>query len=171
MKKVRLWVSIAVSASLLTAVAVAELEGTHPMKCRSIEAPNMERERTRFEAEHVYQVQGTDRSTVRFRFGLAANADESRFAIKSHRIGALVYKGPYRREISVEIDSNLAKDDGWDNLEFHLFDPGKKQACSSTNDRGYQFWRPGAEISVAFLREPVIDDNGLRKEYDVTIGP
>lgn len=140
------------------------------MKCREMEAPQIAEEIARFDGEPVYQPQAAAASRVEFRFDLQVpDPERARFGILSRRLDTFIYKGLYRYTITVPLDAGLTEDDGWDGLEFVLLQDNR--ICSASNERGYPFWRPGAQIGITFLQKPVFDEDGLYKQYDVTIGP
>ena len=172
MKGLRFFILLSVAVLLATPLffAAREFMGALPMKCRQLKPTQMDEERAEFERRPRYVLGEKGRAVVHFQFNLdAEDGGETLFVILSNRMGALVYRGPYRRSLSLEMDANLAADDGYDNLEFWLLQLGQKQICGWANERGYPYWRPGADISIEFLREGGFGDDGLFKQHDVTI--
>ena len=165
------FVSVAGAVLLLTAIFVIyQFEGDGPMKCRKLEPKQMDEERAKLENRPRYKLRERGYATVRFHFSLdLANDGETLFVIHSQRMNATTYIGPYKRSLSIEIDTHLAEDDGYDNLEFYLLQIAQKQLCSWANERGYPYWCPSAEISIEFLQKGVFDIDGLYKEHNVTI--
>ena len=140
------------------------------MKCQELEPLEMNEARVNLETRPRYVLGEKGRATVHFRFNLnIEEGSETLFVIFSNQVGALVYRGLYMRSLSLEMDAYLAADRGYDNLEFWLLQLRQKQICSWVNERDYRYWRPGAEISIVFLREGVFDDDHLFKQFDVTI--
>lgn len=134
------------------------------------EKKQLDDERILFERRPVYVPRKTERSSVQFQFNLnPAEIGDSLFMIVSHRMNQVVYRGAYRSSITVEIDDRLSADKYYDGLEFWLLQLERKQRCIWINERGEQYWRPGAQISIDFLDQPVLDENGLPRRFDVKI--
>jgi len=140
------------------------------MKCRELEQKHVEEERIRLEQRRRYVAGEAGRASVQFRFNLdASQSGDSLLLIYSNRLRSVVYWGPYQPGLSVEIDDRLTAEKGYDNLEFRLLRLKDKQICMWGNERGYPYWRPGADISIAFLPETVLDEDGLAKQHEVTL--
>lgn len=165
------FVSVAGAVLLLTAIFVIyQFEGDGLMKYRKLEPEQMDEERAKLENRPRYKLGERGDETVRFHFNLdLVNDGETLFVIHSNRMNATIYIGPYKRSLSLEIDTRLAEDDGYDNLVFYLLQIEQKQLCIWSNERGYPYWCPSAEISIEFLQKGVFDIDGLYKEHNVTI--
>lgn len=139
-------------------------------QCQKLDASQFEAARTEFGQVHRYVPGGKGRAFVRFEFSLKpAEVGESIFVILSSRTQTAVYHGPYQSQVSVEIDDNLSADEGYDHLEFWLLRLEEKQSCMWVNEQGAPYWNPGALVTIEFLPEPTVDDEGLRKRFNVTI--
>ena len=165
------FVSVAAAVLLLTVIFVIyQFGGDGPMKYRKLEPKQFDEERAKLENRPRYKLRERGYATVRFHFSLElTNDDETLFVIYSKRMYATIYIGPYKRNLSLDIDTHLAEDDGYDNLEFYLLQIEQKQLYSWVNERGYPYWCPNAEISIEFMQKGVFDIDGLYKQHNVTI--
>ena len=140
------------------------------MKCHTLEPMKLDEERTRLEQRRRYVPGENGRATVQFRFNLdASQADDSFLLIYSNRARSSVYWGPYQSTLLVEIDDRLTTKKGYDNLEFRHLRLKQKEICVWVNERGYPYWHPGAVISITFLWQTFLDEDGLTKNHGVTI--
>jgi hypothetical protein len=163
----------AASAALLAifiSVRAEPLPEGASMKCRTLEPMQVEEERSRLEQRRRYVPGENGRASVQFQFNLDSwQTDDAFLLIYSNRTRSAMYWGPYQSALSVEIDDRLTAKNGYDNLEFRLLRPTQQALCVWGNERGYPYWRPGAVISIAFLGETELDEDGLSKNHDVTI--
>jgi hypothetical protein len=140
------------------------------MNCRKLEPAGVEQEVARLVKRPLYRPDGKERSFVSFRFSPdVTGSGKTLFAVFSNLLRAVVYRGPFHTALSVEMDERLMMDKGYDSLEFSLIDLELRQHCGWGNDRGEPYWRPGNVISITFLEEATVDQDGLYKMHEVTI--
>jgi hypothetical protein len=140
------------------------------MGCKKLEKKQVPVERVRFEQQSRFVPSDKGRADVHFHFNLdPAAIGESLFAIISNRSHSAVYVGPYKTDITVQIDERLLSDKGYDGVEFWLLRVKDELLCTWINDRGEPYWRPGANATIKFLEEATEDEYGLPKRFDVEI--
>jgi len=140
------------------------------MGCKKLEQKQVAIERTRLEQQPRFVAGDKGRAAVHFHFNLdPAAIGESLFAILSNRSHAAVYLGPYKTDVTVEIDERLISDKGYDGVEFRLLQTKNEQFCIWINERGEPYWRPGARATIKFLDEATLDKDGLTKRFDVNL--
>ncbi|MDY6993452.1 MAG: hypothetical protein SVR94_12745 [Pseudomonadota bacterium] len=159
-----------VEVHLMKHQELEQVEGTYLRRCQKVEQAEMDKERVYYETHLRYVLGEAGRAIVHFQFNLnIENNDETLFGIFSNRIRKLVYLGPYKDSLSLEIDANLTTDKGYDNLEFRLLQFEQKRFCSWANESDYPYWHPNAKISIDFLPKGIFDEEGLFKQFEVTI--
>ncbi len=140
------------------------------MKSRDLDRGAFDAERADFEGRPRYEPGAEGRTVVRFRFDLDAKAvGEALLVVSSQRAGKVVYLGAYHPEILVGADSGLTAEEGWDSLEFRLFQPEIRRVSSWMNDRGFPYWSPGKTVAIALHEEGEIDDDNLLREHGATV--
>lgn len=139
------------------------------MLCARIDQAEIAKTRTELETMKRYIPREQRLMRLQFRFSLdPSQVGESVFVVLSNRAHAVVYRGPYKPEITVDFDKKLASNGGGDNLEFWLLEIGNRRRCIWINEDNAYYWRPGAKIRIQFLEERVFDEAGLSKRFNIT---
>lgn len=180
MNLVRLYL-IVLSLSIATAACGSkindhDLKKVSNMKCYDLTKEELKDTLDKFSDKYKYKIDKDSEATVKFQFNLdPSETDESIFAVLSRtakKFGEdnLLYVGPYKTNLTVPIDDRLMTASGYhDNVEFRLLQVDKSRYCRWANSLEYPYWKPNSNISIDFLYERRIDEEGLVFMFDVEI--
>jgi hypothetical protein len=106
---------------------------------------------------------------VTFKFNLSPDAmKDSILIIRSSKVFAHVYQGPYSQEIVIQAGADLLRDGGGDNLEIRIFNNQTKTSCTSVHE-SEPFWQANKKVTMEFLDERELNELGLPVTFKVRI--
>ncbi len=147
----------------------------HTMQCEQFSTKQFESMLKALDRKNFFVPNKNDLKSVQFKFNLdTKQTNDALFVISSRaakRFGKnnLIYVGPYKKILDIQIDSRLAKDKYYDDLKFNLFQLKKNSACGWVNSLSYPYWKPNNKITIDFLEEKRIDEEELVYMFDVNI--
>jgi hypothetical protein len=106
---------------------------------------------------------------VTFKFNLSPDAmKDSILIIKSSKVSADVYQGPYSQELVIKVGDDLLRDGGGDNLQIRIFNNQTKTSCTSVHE-SEPFWQANKKVIMEFLDERELNELGLPVTFKVRI--
>jgi hypothetical protein len=106
---------------------------------------------------------------VTFKFNLSPDSmKDSILIIRSSKVFADVYKGPYSQELVIQAGADLLRDGGGDNLQIRIFNNQTKTSCTSVHE-SEPFWQANKKVTMEFLDERELNELGLPVTFKVRI--
>jgi hypothetical protein len=141
------------------------------MTCRKLPPAQIKEETARLATKAKYVLSAERRGAVTFRFNLDPQpAGRALLEIYSYRFRRVIYLGPYRSALQIEVDQPMVSERAYDHLQFRLLQQDPAQMCVWTNEQTFPYWEPGAEILVRLLRAKVLDEReGVPKSFEVEV--